>query len=509
MNIEIDGQPIPLETLKDVCSFPVHVQIGCQARLLIQRAQAFLQQELANNRTLYGINTGFGKLVSVRIDRKQQQQLQENLIRSHAVGVGELLPNHIVRLAMFLKVRSLASGLSGVRESLIDSLTGMINQEIYPQVPSQGSVGASGDLAPLAHIAQTLIGEGKVTWRDQTHDTSTVFNSLGWESTQLQPKEGLALLNGTEVSTAIALSALFRSERTLSVAILAGAMSVDSIKGSDTPFDERILAARGHDSQLAIGTYLRKLLDGSEIRDSHRECDRVQDPYSIRCQPQVLGACLHAIRHVAEVLAVEANSVTDNPLVLAADNEVMSGGNFHGEPIAMVADYLALALAEIGAISERRIALMIDPQLSNLPAFLVENSGLNSGFMIAQVTAAALASENKSLAQSVSIDSIPTSLNQEDHVSMATYAARRLHQILDNVNHIIAIELLAAAQGIEFHRPNRSSDTIETAISQIRSESPRLTVDRSLANDIRTLASSINGGDFSKFVDVNILSKAT
>jgi histidine ammonia-lyase len=372
----------------------------------------------------------------------------------------------------------------------------LINHEIYPCIPSRGSVGASGDLAPLAHMAGALLGYGQVRVNGSKMPAAEALTKAGIKPVRLAPKEGLALLNGTQVSTALAIAAVFRTENLLSAVLMAGAMSSDAVKGSDTPFDKRIQNVRGHGGQIAVASVLRDLMRGSEIRASHVECERVQDPYSIRCQPQVIGACLDVLRHVCTVLETEANAVTDNPLVFAESGAVLSGGNFHAEPVALAADYLALAIAEIGALSERRIALLIDSNLSGLPAFLVADGGLNSGFMMAQVTAAALASENKSHAHPASVDSLPTSANQEDHVSMATYAARRLHTMLDNVANIIAIELLAAAQGIEFHQPQKSSPVIEAVIATLRKISPRYENDRSLSTDIRDVARLVDAGEY-------------
>ena len=397
---------------------------------------------------------------------------------------------------MLMKVIALAEGFSGVRLDLVEKLCDLINNNIYPRIPSRGSVGASGDLAPLAHMAGALIGIGEVRVRGSLVPAASALKDAGIEPLRLAPKEGLALLNGTQVSTALALAAVFRTENVLSAALMAGAMSSDAIKGSDTPFDRRIQSVRGHGGQIAVAAVLRDLMTGSDIRASHIECDRVQDPYSIRCQPQVIGACLDVLRHVCKVLETEANAVTDNPLVFTDSKSILSGGNFHAEPVALAADYLALAIAEIGALSERRIALLIDTHLSGLPAFLVEDGGLNSGFMMAQVTAAALASENKSHAHPASVDSIPTSANQEDHVSMATFAARRLHTMLDNVADIVAIELLAAAQGIDFHHPQKSSPAIEDVVLAIRGLSPAFKEDRSLSADIRRIAVTIDEGEY-------------
>ncbi len=397
---------------------------------------------------------------------------------------------------MVMKVIALAQGYSGVRLRLIEAICELINKEIYPCIPAKGSVGASGDLAPLAHMSCTLLGIGSARVGGEIVDAETALSAAGLDPIVLAPKEGLALVNGTQVSAALALAAAFRTEHVLSAAITAGAMSSDAIKGSDIPFDERIHELRGHPGQIGVAALLRQLMVGSQIRASHVDCKRVQDPYSIRCQPQVVGACLDVLTHVFSVLHREANAVTDNPLVFADSESLLSGGNFHAEPVALAADYLALAIAEIGALAERRIALLIDSHMSGLPPFLVEHSGLNSGFMMAQVLAAALASENKALAHPASVDSIPTSANQEDHVSMATAAAWRLFTMLDNVANIVAIELLAATQGVEFHHPQKSSAALEAVIGQIRAVSPKYERDRSLAPDIANVVAMIEGGSF-------------
>ena len=496
MNLTINNQLITLAELRQAWLEPVAVDLGGEARRRIAESNELIDDVVAHGDQVYGVNTGFGQLASVRISGDELAHLQENLVRSHAVGVGEDLDDDIVRLIMLMKVIGLAEGFSGVRLELVDKLCDLINSNIYPRIPSRGSVGASGDLAPLAHMAGALIGIGEVSVRGSLVPAAIALKEAGIEPLRLAPKEGLALLNGTQVSTALALAAVFRTENVLSAALTAGAMSSDAIKGSDTPFDHRIQSVRGHGGQIAVAAVLRDLMNGSDIRASHIGCDRVQDPYSIRCQPQVGGACLDVLRHVCSVLETEANAVTDNPLVFTDSKSVLSGGNFHAEPIAMAADYLALAIAEIGALSERRIALLIDTNLSGLPAFLVEQGGLNSGFMMAQVTAAALASENKSHAHPASVDSIPTSANQEDHVSMATFAARRLHTMLHNVADIVAIELLAATQGIEFHHPQKSSPAIEGVMMAIRELSPRYEEDRSLSADIRRVAATIEEGDY-------------
>ena len=496
MILEIDEKSLSLADLRRVWEAPLKVRLGNEARTGVVESQVCLERFLRRGDTAYGVNTGFGRLASIAIDESELAHLQENLLRSHATGVGEPLADAVVRLAMVMKVVALARGYSGVRPELIDALCALISRGVCPVVPSRGSVGASGDLAPLAHIAGALIGEGDASCDGENVPGAEALDRAGLAPLALAPKEGLALLNGTQVSTALALAALFRAERVLSASIIAGAMSADAIKGSDTPFDERIHRARGHRGQLEVGALLRNLMLGSEIRASHLSCSRVQDPYSIRCQPQVIGACLDVLHHAAEVLQIEANGVTDNPLVFTDTDSILSGGNFHAEPVALAADYVALSIAEIGSLSERRVALLIDSNLSGLPAFLVEDRGLCSGFMMAQVTAAALASENKSLAHPASVDSIPTSANQEDHVSMATFAARRLHDMLDNVAHIVAVELLAAVQGIEFHRPLKSSRPLESALKRVRAISARYSHDRSLSAEIDALAREVNEGVF-------------
>jgi len=496
MKLTIDNQLVDLPTLRLAWQDSLTVTLSDGARNRIAEANELVDDVVAGGKKIYGVNTGFGQLAQVRVSDDELEALQENLVRSHAVGVGEDLADEIVRLIILMKIIALAEGFSGVRIVLVETLCALINNNIYPCIPSQGSVGASGDLAPLAHLAGVLLGFGDVRVDGRVMPAADALRDAGISPIRLAPKEGLAMLNGTQVSTALALAAVFRTENVLAAAMTAGAMSSDAIKGSDTPFDKRIQNVRGHGGQIAVASVLRDLMAGSEIRASHLECDRVQDPYSIRCQPQVVGACLDVLRHVCTVLETEANAVTDNPLVFTDTMTVLSGGNFHAEPVALAADYLALAIAETGALSERRIALLIDANLSGLPAFLVADSGLNSGFMMAQVTAAALASENKSHAHPASVDSIPTSANQEDHVSMATYAARRLHTMLDNVGNIIAIELLAAAQGIEFHRPQKSSPEIESVIAVLRKDSPRYESDRSLSADIRFLSATIDRGDY-------------
>ena len=496
MKLTIDNQLVNLANLRKAWSEPVTVDLGLGAQQRIAESNELINDVVAGGEQVYGVNTGFGQLAQVRISDDELAHLQENLVRSHAVGVGEDLDDNIVRLILLMKVVALAEGFSGVRVKLVEAICGLLNHNIYPRIPSQGSVGASGDLAPLAHLAGVLIGVGEARVGGTIVPAELALKEAGLAPIRLAPKEGLALLNGTQVSTALALAAIFRTEHVLAASLVAGAMASDAIQGSDTPFDKRIQSARGHGGQIAVAGVLRELMNGSDIRASHLECDRVQDPYSIRCQPQVAGACLDVLRHVCQVIQTEANAVTDNPLVFADSRCVLSGGNFHAEPVALAADYLALAIAEIGSLSERRIALLIDSHLSGLPAFLVREGGLNSGFMMAQVTAAALASENKSRAHPASVDSIPTSANQEDHVSMATFAARRLHDMLENVTNIVAIELLAAAQGIDFHHPRTSSPAIEEIILMLREVSPPYVEDRSISADVARVARLIRNGAF-------------
>jgi len=467
----------------------------------VAASAAALATRVAGGEALYGVNTGFGKLAGTRIPAERLAQLQVNLVRSHAAGTGPLLPRPVVRLILALKALSLARGASGVRPEVVEALLALLAADVLPAIPARGSVGASGDLAPLAHMSLVLIGEGEAFVGDQVLPGAAALAATGIAPLVLGPKEGLALLNGTQVSTALALAALFAAENLLRTALLAGALSVDAARGSDTPFDARIHALRGQPGQIRCAAALRALLAGSAIRDSHREGDpRVQDPYSLRCQPQVAGACLDVLGHAAQVLEREANAVTDNPLVIGGD--VLSGGNFHAEPVAFAADAIALALAELGSISERRIALLVDPVLSGLPAFLVRDGGVNSGFMIAQVTAAALVAENRALATPRSVDSIPTSANQEDHVSMATGAALRLHDMADNLSGILAIELLAAAQGLEFHRPLQSAAALEAAHGLVRDVAAAWDEDRVMAPDIAAVKALVERGRFAALVEV-------
>jgi histidine ammonia-lyase len=486
VSLLLGRDPLTLAGLRGIALDGPALALAPEARAAVAASAKTVETIAASGSPAYGINTGFGRLSQTRIPPEELEQLQKNIVLSHAAGVGDSLGDGVVRLVLALKTASLGRGASGVRVETVDALLRLYNERLYPRIPSQGSVGASGDLAPLAHLALALMGIGEVR----------LANPL-----RLAPKEGLALLNGTQVSTALALAGLFAIENVFAAAVTAGALSVDAAAGSDTPFDPRIHALRGHRGQAETAARYRALLEGSEIRRSHLENDpRVQDPYSLRCQPQVMGACLEQMRYAAGVLEVEANGVTDNPLVFADTAEVLSGGNFHAEPVALAADALAVSIAEIGALSERRIALLIDASLSGLPPFLVEHGGVNSGFMVPQVTAAALASENKLLAHPASVDSLPTSANQEDHVSMATFAARRLGDMARNSAGIVAIELLAAAQGIDFRAPLRTSASLQQIHALVRSRVAFYDHDRYFAPDIEAIRELVEAGAFRRFV---------
>ena len=491
---------VTLPQLRRIAAGGVSVALdpGCDAA--IAAAAALIDRIVAEDRTVYGVNTGFGLLANKRIPHDDLASLQRNLVLSHCTGVGPALPDDTVRLILALKALGLARGHSGVRRELIDALLRLLNAEVYPVIPSKGSVGASGDLAPLAHLSAVLIGIGEVRYHGEVLPAAFGLKRAGVTPLRLGPKEGLALLNGTQVSTALALKGLFAAGDLFAAAAVSGALTTDAAQGSDVPFDARIAEIRGQAGQIAMAEIYRRLMKGSKIRESHVECPRVQDPYCLRCQPQVMGACLDQIAHAAVILQREANAVTDNPLLFPADGEVLSGGNFHAEPVAMAADNLALAIAETGALSERRIAMLMDPSFSGLPAFLVAEGGINSGFMNAQVTAAALVSENKGLAHPASVDSLPTSANQEDHVSMATYAARRLGDMAANASTVVALELLCAAQGIEFHRPLKSSAALEEVVGDVRARAARWDADRYFAADIEPVLTMVTGGAMRRFV---------
>ena len=490
-----------LEQLKLIHGHQQFIALPDSCRPAIRKSQSLVEAYANGDAPVYGVNTGFGKLANQRINKEQLHTLQLNLIRSHSVGVGEPLSAPIIRLMMATKAASLARGYSGVREIVIDTLLAVHNAGLVPDVPSQGSVGASGDLAPLAHMTLALLGEGYIWVSGVKKPALEALKDAGIAPLSLEAKEGLALINGTQASTALALHALFSFEPVFEAGLVIGALTIDAARGSDGPFDARIHELRGQLGQIEVAKAYRNLLTGSEIRNSHREGDdRVQDPYCLRCQPQVVGACLDQIKHAIQILTIEANAVTDNPLVFAIDGVMLSGGNFHAEPVALAADGLALAIAEVGAIAERRIAMLIDSNVSQLPPFLTKDAGLNSGFMIAHVTAASLASENKSLAHPASVDSLPTSANQEDHVSMATFAARRLQSMVRNTAYILSIEWLAAAQGIEFLRPLQSSVALEKAMRILREKVAFMDQDRWLSPDIEAAATLVNSGQLSELL---------
>jgi histidine ammonia-lyase len=474
---------------------------GASARLaenawpVIAESAAAVERILARGEPVYGINTGFGKLASVRIGDADLETLQRNIVLSHAAGVGEPSPVPVIRLMMALKLASLAQGASGVRVETVRMLEEMLAQGLTPVIPCQGSVGASGDLAPLAHMAATMIGVGEIFVEGERKPAAKALKKAGLAPLTLGPKEGLALLNGTQFSTANALAGLFEAELLFQSALVTGALSTEAAKGSDTPFDPRIHALRRHAGQIETAAALRDLMATSEIRASHLKADgRVQDPYCLRCQPQVMGAALDVLRQAAATLGTEANGVSDNPLIFPEADEALSGGNFHAEPVAFAADMIALAVCEIGSIAERRIAMLVDPALSGLPAFLTPKPGLNSGFMIPQVTAAALVSENKQKAYPASVDSIPTSANQEDHVSMAAHGARRLMGMVKNATAVLGIELLAAAQGCDFHAPLRSSQALEAVRTLTRSQVPHLDDDRHFHPDLEAANALVRSG---------------
>jgi histidine ammonia-lyase len=471
------------------------VRLHPSARAAVERSAGIVAKAAAGDAAIYGINTGFGKLASVKIAAKDTATLQRNLILSHCCGVGEALEPATVRLMMVLKLLSLGRGASGVRWDIIAILEDMLDRGVTPVIPAQGSVGASGDLAPLAHMAAVMIGAGEAEFKGERLQGGEALARAGLTPVVLGPKEGLALINGTQFSTACALVGYFDARRNAKAAIIASALSTDAIMGSTAPLEPAIHALRGHAGQIAVAGAMRDLMAGSEIRESHVEGDtRVQDPYCIRCQPQVTGAALDVLGFAARTLEIEANAVTDNPLVLDEDL-IVSGGNFHAEPVAFAADQIALALAEIGAIAQRRVALMVDPTLSHdLPPFLTPAPGLNSGLMIAEVTTAALMSENKHLANPCSTDSTPTSANQEDHVSMAAHGARRLRRMNANLSVILGVELMCAAQGIEFRAPLKTSPALQRAMVAIRAAVPSVTDDRYLAPDIAAAAELVTSG---------------
>jgi histidine ammonia-lyase len=506
LTITLHPGSVPLTDVETIFWTSVPARLDRSFDAAIEKGARRIAEIAAGNEPVYGINTGFGKLASIKIDSADLATLQRNLILSHCCGVGAPLAENIVRLIMALKLISLGRGASGVRLELVRLIEGMLEKGVTPVIPEKGSVGASGDLAPLAHMAAAMIGEGEAFFEGVRMPAADALAKAGLQPVVLSAKEGLALINGTQTSTALALAGLFRAHRAARSALITGALSTDAAMGSSAPFHPDIHTLRGHKGQIDAATALRSLLAGSEIRESHLDGDeRVQDPYCIRCQPQVDGACLDLLRMAARTLEIEANAVTDNPLVLS-DNSVVSGGNFHAEPVAFAADQIAIAICEIGAIAQRRIALLVDPGLSyGLPAFLAKKPGLNSGLMIAEVTSAALMSENKQMSHPASVDSTPTSANQEDHVSMACHGARRLLQMTDNLNAIVGIEALTAVQGVEFRAPLRTSPELEKAMAAVRTVVPTLEVDRYMAGDLDAASRLVAQGGLADSVSPGLL----
>lgn len=505
-NLHLVPGQLSLQDLRRIKNEQTFITLDESASDKIQKANDTILKIVDEDRTVYGVNTGFGLLANTKIAKEDLEDLQRRIVLSHSAGMGEYISNDSCKLMITLKINSLSLGYSGIRLKVIQALINLVNNELYPCVPKKGSVGASGDLAPLAHMSAILLGYGYVNYKGEILKAVEGLKKVGMEPIVLGAKEGLALLNGTQLSTTFSLEGLFHAEDLFASAIVAGSMCVEAVLGSRAPFDDRVHVIRGHKAQIDAAKLYRDLLeDESEISQSHKDCTRVQDPYSIRCQPQVMGACLNQIRNSAETLLTEANGVTDNPLIFVDEQDVISGGNFHAEPIAFASDNLALAISEIGALSERRMALLVDQHLSQLPPFLVNNGGINSGFMIAQVTAAALASENKALAHPSSVDSLPTSANQEDHVSMATYAGRRLKDMAENTAGILGIELLSTAQGMDFRAPKLSTQKIEEAKKIIRDKVDFYAEDRYFTDDIEEAMSLVQSGIFNKFLDKELI----
>ncbi len=492
--VTITPKGLSLTELAEIFYNDTQLAVSAQLQTQVKTAHQTLKDMIATGETIYGVNTGFGLLANTRIEKNELITLQRHLLLSHATGVGKLLTDDIVRLTLALKIICLAQGCSGVRWELVEALLQLYNHQVYPCIPEKGSVGASGDLAPLSHLACVLIGEGKVRVKGEILSAKQGLAIAKLTPLQLAPKEGIALVNGTQVSTALALAGLFAAEKCFNAALLAGSLSFMAANGQPLCFDERIHRVRNQAGQQFVAQKLRELLDGYQQEQTATAKPCIQDPYSLRCQPQVMGACYDHMQYVKSILQREVHAVTDNPLVFAADKVVISGGNFHAQPVAMSADTLALAIAEIGSIAERRIALLNDTNFSGLPPFLINDNGINSGFMNMQVTAAALASENKSLAHPASVDSLPTSANQEDHVSMATYAARRLQAMNENTQNIIAIELLAACQGLDLRQSTPSSAQLQKAYSLVREKVSFYKEDHFFADDIAAIAALIDSG---------------
>ena len=496
----LDGNQLTLTQVRAVVFDGATVEIFAASRAAMQASRAVIEKVIASGATVYGVNTGFGKLARERISTDQIRDLQVNLVRSHCVGVGDSLTESEVRAMILLRANALAKGLSGVRPAVVEALCAMLNAGVHPVIPAKGSVGASGDLAPLAHLAAVVIGEGHAVYKGERLSGAEAMRRAGIAPVALEAKEGLSLLNGTQGMLALLSLALLEAETLIDTADVATSLSLDALKGTPAAFDPRIAQARPYAGHARTARNIERLNADSEIRESHRAAavdPRVQDAYSLRCSPQVHGAVRDALAHIRATVEVELNSATDNPLVFAETGEVISGGNFHGQPLAMAADALAVALATLSGISERRIDQMTNPGTSLLPAFLTEHAGLHSGYMMAQVTAAALASENKALAAPHSVDSIPTSGNQEDYVSMGMSAARRLRPMLDNLRNILSIELLCACQGIDFLAPLRTGTEAQRAYAQIRALVPKLEADRALAPDIAAVSNLIFRGTIS------------
>jgi histidine ammonia-lyase len=492
--VVLDGAHLTLDELEAVARDRRAVRLAPSARESVARARAVVDAAVARNEVVYGVTTGFGNFAEVVIPRERLRELQLNLVRSHSAGVGELLDVAETRALMLLRANVLAKGFSGVRPETLDLLVSMLNAGVHPAVPSQGSVGASGDLAPLAHLALALVGEGECLAGRGTVPSADALGAAALQPVTLEAKEGLALINGTQLMAGVTGLALAEAWRLARTADVTGALTLDALKGTDVAFDPRIHAARPHLGQQASARNLRALLRGSPLRESHRDCGKVQDAYSLRCIPQVHGAVRDALAFVTSVVEVEINAATDNPMVFAESRELLSGGNFHGAPVALAADVLAIAVAELGSIAERRIERLVNPALSDLPAFLTRDGGLNSGLMLAQVTAAALASENKTLAHPASVDSIPTSANKEDHVSMGVTAARKAQRAVANTRRILAVEAIAACQALEFQRPLTTSPALEAAHARVRTRVAPLERDRALAEDIEAAAELVRAG---------------
>jgi histidine ammonia-lyase len=493
MTLTLNPEAVDLATLRQLWQGE-SCKLGNASLDRVRASAAAVERIVAGGDTVYGVNTGFGLLANTRIPPERLAELQRNLILSHSCGLGDRLPRHVVRLMIVLKLLGLGRGYSGVRQVVIDALQGLLDRDAMPLIPAQGSVGASGDLAPLAHLIAALLGEGRIDVGGEILPAGEGLRKLGMQPLELGPKEGLALINGTQASTAIALDALFTAERVFGAALGAGALSVDALKGSIKPFDPRISETRGQPGQIEVAAHIRELLAGSEILASHGRCGKVQDPYSFRCQPQVMGASLDLLTNAARTLTIEAGAVTDNPIVFEDEDTAISGGNFHAQPVAFAADTIAMAMCEVGSLSERRTAVLIDPKMSGLPAFLTDDGGVNSGLMIPQVTQAALVAENRSLAFPASVDSVPTSAGQEDHVSMAPISARKAVQIARNVAGIVAVELIAAAQGVDYHRPLKTSAQLRPLHAKVRAISPRLESDRYWADEMAALQAAVLAG---------------